>query len=221
MPQGVDRLKARDLEVKTHEAAHLAAAGSYAQGGASYTYQTGPDGKRYAVGGEVSIDASPVSGDPQATIAKMRIIRSAALAPSNPSSQDYKVAATASQEEAKARMELARETSDDLKTGGAEAKTAGPERAETAKADAGLSDVSDRTWNSGNIQSPLAVSPGVESNGISPLTTSIAPSDITKSLNGNGSKSSSKQNHAANHYLANSRLAMGDQTMTRHFGIFA
>ena len=31
--------------------AHLSAAGAYAHGGASYEYELGPDGKRYAVGG--------------------------------------------------------------------------------------------------------------------------------------------------------------------------
>ena len=42
-------------------------------GGASYEYDNGPDGKRYAVGGEVSIDTSTVSGDPQATIQNQNI----------------------------------------------------------------------------------------------------------------------------------------------------
>ncbi len=66
--QQLDELKARDAEVKTHEAAHLAAAGGFATSGASYTYQTGPDGQKYAIGGEVSIDVGAVSGDPEATI---------------------------------------------------------------------------------------------------------------------------------------------------------
>ena len=105
--QQVSELKQRDAEVKAHEAAHLAAAGGLAQGGASYEYQKGPDGQNYAVGGEVSIDSSPVHGDPEATITKAQQIRSAALAPASPSSQDYKVAASASQMEAEARQELA------------------------------------------------------------------------------------------------------------------
>ena len=71
----LEALKRRDAEVKRHEQAHLAAAGGHAQGGASYHYVTGPDGKRYAVGGEVSIDVSEVSGDPEATIRKAQIIR--------------------------------------------------------------------------------------------------------------------------------------------------
>ena len=107
--QQVAELKQRDAEVKAHEAAHLAAAGGLARGGASYEYQKGPDGNAYAVGGEVSIDTATVKGDAEATIAKAQQVRSAALAPANPSSQDYKVAAAASQMEAQARQELAKQ----------------------------------------------------------------------------------------------------------------
>ncbi|MCL2346878.1 MAG: hypothetical protein FWC50_01315 [Planctomycetaceae bacterium] len=106
----VAELKKRDAEVKAHEAAHLAAAGGLAQGGASYEYQEGPDGNRYAVGGEVSISTGSIDGDPKATIAKAQQIRAAALAPSQPSSQDYKVAASASKMEASARQQLTRQT---------------------------------------------------------------------------------------------------------------
>ena len=70
--------------------------------------EKGPDGKNYAVGGEVSIDVSRVNGDPQATLAKARTIRAAALAPAQPSSQDFAVAAKAGQLEAEARAELAK-----------------------------------------------------------------------------------------------------------------
>ena len=103
--QQVEKLKARDREVRTHEQAHLAAAGPYARGGPTYTYQQGPDGQRYAIGGEVQIDTSPVPGDPEATIAKARVVRNAALAPAEPSSQDRAVAAAASQMEQQARAE--------------------------------------------------------------------------------------------------------------------
>lgn len=102
----IDELKARDAEVKAHEQAHIAAGGSYVRGGASYDYQTGPDGKKYAVGGEVSIDTSPVDGDPQATINKAQVILKAALAPAEPSGQDKSVASQARQMMASARKEL-------------------------------------------------------------------------------------------------------------------
>ena len=102
----VDQLAARDREVRAHEQAHLTAAGPYARGGPTYTFQTGPDGRNYAVGGQVQIDTSPVKGDPEATIAKAQVVRAAALAPAKPSAQDRKVAATASRVEQQARIEL-------------------------------------------------------------------------------------------------------------------
>jgi len=100
------KLKSRDQEVRRHEQAHLAAAGGLAAGGASFSYKTGPDGKRYAVGGEVNIDTSPVPGDPNATIHKAQQIRRAALAPADPSPQDRTVAASASAMEIQARRDL-------------------------------------------------------------------------------------------------------------------
>ena len=100
-------LRARDREVRAHEQAHASAAGSLAKGGPSYSYQRGPDGRLYAIGGEVQIDTSAVSGDPQATLQKAQQIRRAALAPAQPSSQDRAVAAQAAVMEAQARVELA------------------------------------------------------------------------------------------------------------------
>src|SRR5690242_9479132 len=44
------KLKSRDTEVHNHENAHQSAGGQFA-GSPSYTYQTGPDGRRYAIGG--------------------------------------------------------------------------------------------------------------------------------------------------------------------------
>lgn len=104
--QQLEKLKARDREVRAHELAHLAAAGSLATSGASFTYQRGPDGASYAIGGEVQIDTSAGS-NPEETIRKAQIIRAAAQAPAEPSGQDRSVAAKASQMEAKARAELA------------------------------------------------------------------------------------------------------------------
>jgi hypothetical protein len=91
----IAKLAATDTHVRAHEQAHLAAAGRYARGGASYTYTRGPDGQLYAVGGEVGIDTSPVKGDPEATIRKAEVVRAAAEAPSDPSAQDRTVAAQA------------------------------------------------------------------------------------------------------------------------------
>jgi hypothetical protein len=105
----LQQLKSRDREVKAHERAHIAAGGQYVQGGANYSYRIGPDGKMYAVGGEVSIDVSPVPGDPQATIEKAQAIQRAARAPAQPSAQDAAVAAQAASMEMQAQMEVQRE----------------------------------------------------------------------------------------------------------------
>lgn len=104
--QVVMQLKMRDQEVRAHEQAHLAAAGAYARGGISYDYQTGPDGRKYAVGGSVGIDTSPVKGDPQATMQKAMIVQRAALAPAQPSPQDMRVAAQAAQMMMQAQSEI-------------------------------------------------------------------------------------------------------------------
>jgi len=101
----IDKLKAADTKVRQHEQAHLAAAGGLASSGPTYTYQRGPNGVNYAVGGEVHIDTSP-GGTPQETIARAQRIQAAALAPADPSGQDRSVAARAGQMERDARAEL-------------------------------------------------------------------------------------------------------------------
>lgn len=106
--RAVQKLKARDREVRAHEQAHKSVGGVYA-GAIRYDYQTGPDQKRYAIGGEVSIDVSPVPNNPRATITKMQIVHRAALAPAEPSAADRAVAAEARRKEFSARAELARE----------------------------------------------------------------------------------------------------------------
>jgi hypothetical protein len=104
--RALESLRQRDHEVRLHEQAHLLAAGPYAKGAPSYTYQTGPDGQRYAVGGEVPIDLSAVPGNPQATLQKALTVRRAALAPTDPSEADQAVAAQATALAAQAQQEL-------------------------------------------------------------------------------------------------------------------
>jgi hypothetical protein len=111
----VEALKARDKEVRAHEQAHKSAAGQYTKGGPSFEYQVGPDGKRYAVGGEVSIDLSE-GRTPEETIQKANTVRSAALAPAEPSAQDRKVAARATQMIQEARAEVASEQQKNIGT---------------------------------------------------------------------------------------------------------
>ncbi len=101
----VQRLKQIDQKVRAHEQAHLSAAAGLSTGGASFQTVRGPDGRQYAVAGEVQISVS-AAATPEQTVAKAQRIRAAALAPSDPSSQDRAVAAGASQLEAQARAEL-------------------------------------------------------------------------------------------------------------------
>tara|TARA_R110000744_G_scaffold78514_14_gene154683 strand:+ start:4786 stop:5766 length:981 start_codon:yes stop_codon:yes gene_type:complete len=103
--QIIRSLESRDKEVRNHERAHASVGGSLT-GAPTYAYETGPNGKKYAVSGEVSVDLTPVPGDPQETIAKMNKVQAAALAPANPSSQDIRVAATASSIILEAQAEL-------------------------------------------------------------------------------------------------------------------
>ncbi|MBN2232747.1 MAG: SprA-related family protein [Deltaproteobacteria bacterium] len=100
-------LRRTDRRVRQHEAAHVAAGGTYVRGGANFSTEVGPDGRAYAVAGEVSIDTSAES-TPEATIRKMQTVQRAALAPADPSPQDRAVAAAAGARMAQAQMELMR-----------------------------------------------------------------------------------------------------------------
>ncbi len=102
-----------------HEQAHKAAAGPHG-GPISFSFTTGPDGKRYAVEGEVPIDVSPVEGDPEATVRKMQQVRSAALAPAEPSVADRQVAARAQQIEREAQTEQVQQEKDEPSRPGAQ-----------------------------------------------------------------------------------------------------
>lgn len=102
----IARLKAAAQQALRNRAAQLAAGGSAVRGGGSYAYSIGPDGQLYATGVTLSYDTAPVVDDPQATIAKMQQVRAAALASSSPTASDYAAAATATQVEMQARLEL-------------------------------------------------------------------------------------------------------------------
>lgn len=104
--QLIMELRARDREVRQHEQQHRAAAGSLVRGSIKYDYQTGPDGRRYAIGGEISIDTAP-EGTPEETIKKAQKILQAASAPAEPSPQDRRVAAEARQMLVQAEQALA------------------------------------------------------------------------------------------------------------------
>ena len=98
-------LAQRDREVRAHEQAHAALGGQYTSA-PSYTYQRGPDGRLYAVAGEVKIDTSPIPNDPEATLEKAELIQRAALGVAEPSPADRAAAADARAMAAEARAEI-------------------------------------------------------------------------------------------------------------------
>ncbi|WP_415887028.1 putative metalloprotease CJM1_0395 family protein [Neptuniibacter sp. QD37_6] len=104
-------LAKRDREVRAHEQAHASIGGQYTSA-PSYTYERGPDGRLYAVAGEVKIDTSPVPNDPQATLEKAEIIQRAALGVAEPSAADRAAAADARAMAAEARAEILQQEED-------------------------------------------------------------------------------------------------------------
>ena len=104
------KLKARDTQVRQHEQAHISASGGLNISGASFTYQRGPNGISYAVGGDVKIDTSP-GHTPEETLARAEKIIDAALAPADPSPADRSIAAKAQNMALQARLEIQQQES--------------------------------------------------------------------------------------------------------------
>lgn len=102
----IENLERTDHEVRTHEAAHQAAGAPYT-GMATYEYVKGPDGKNYAVAGQVPISV-PSGGTPEETIRMMDKVKASAMAPGAPSGQDLSVAAEAEGKASRARQAIAR-----------------------------------------------------------------------------------------------------------------
>lgn len=109
----IEELKKRDQEVRQHEEAHMRASGGNNIGSPHYEYVTGPDGRRYAVSGEVKVDMSK-EDTPEETLQKAREIERAALAPGEPSPEDQKVASKARQMQQEARQEISEEKKGEL-----------------------------------------------------------------------------------------------------------
>ena len=97
------KLEVRDAKVRAHETAHIMAAGGQASS-PTYTYQTGPDGKRYAIGGSVNISMLS-TGDPESDARQAKNAHRAALATGEPSSRDMQTANKATALIAKAQKE--------------------------------------------------------------------------------------------------------------------
>ncbi|BDW97093.1 hypothetical protein MACH10_27780 [Thalassospira tepidiphila] len=82
----VNQLRARDSAVRQEEKAHAAAAGPYGSA-PQYTYQIGPDGNAYAIGGHVDVSVS-LSGSAEDRDRALATLQNAALAPNAPSGAD-------------------------------------------------------------------------------------------------------------------------------------
>lgn len=109
--QLVSELQTRDAQVRQHEAAHKSAGAP--TGAASYTYQKGPDGKMYAIGGEVDV-AMKSGATPEETIQNAQAVIAAAMAPSDPSPQDHAVASSARMMMLKAQQEKNKEMQEEI-----------------------------------------------------------------------------------------------------------
>jgi len=101
----VARLQALDRQVRAHEAAHKAA-GIGVTGPATFTYTTGPDGRQYAVAGEVPIVTTASPADPEQAVEELEQVKQAALAPSDPSPADRAAAAAAQAAQDRAEQEV-------------------------------------------------------------------------------------------------------------------
>ncbi|HIJ96198.1 MAG TPA: hypothetical protein HPP94_10790 [Desulfuromonadales bacterium] len=158
----VAQLKSIEEKVKAHEAAHKSAGGAIT-GAVSYSYTQGPDGRSYITGGEVPISVSP-GKTPQETINRMEQVVRAALAPSDPSSQDRAVAAQAAAQQQEARMQQAAEASGgDGSTNPAAASSsssanssAATQEAGTGPATAGRSDAGNRSRGDASVDPLVA-----------------------------------------------------------------
>ncbi len=185
----VEDMKARDSEVRTHENAHKSAGGQYAAS-PSYTYETGPDGKRYITDGEVSIDVGK-EDDPQDTIEKMQVVKRAAMAPAQPSAQDRQVYAEASQKEAEARQELAQEKQEEAQgstnssNAAANSGAQGTNAAAQGSASQGTSAQGNSGADTGSARN--GANGGVSAQGLAPQSRTIIPDDANSNDITNGS----------------------------------
>ena len=85
----LEKFKRTDAEIRSHEQAHATIGHTTAP--IAYTYQQGPDGKMYAVGGSVRLDTS-IPDDPKDAAFKLDQIQRAASAPIDTSGADNQIA---------------------------------------------------------------------------------------------------------------------------------
>ena len=84
----LDKFKKTDADIKSHEQIHASIGQTTSP--ISYNYQEGPDGKMYAIGGQVRLDTS-IPSDPKAAAFKLDMIEKAAAGPMNSSGADSSI----------------------------------------------------------------------------------------------------------------------------------
>jgi len=85
----VEKFRSKDAEIRTHEQAHASI--GHTTTPISYSYQQGPDGKMYAIGGSVRFDTS-IPDDPKAAAFKLDMLQKAASGPAQMSGADGVIA---------------------------------------------------------------------------------------------------------------------------------
>jgi hypothetical protein len=95
-----------DVALRQLERMRLATAGRYAHGDLNCEYRLGPDGRIYEVGSGVILDVSSAAGGPLSTVTRRKYVGRTALAPAQPSVQDYSVASRGTYEIYQTRREL-------------------------------------------------------------------------------------------------------------------
>jgi hypothetical protein len=88
----LEKFKKTDAQIRTHEQVHATIGHTTAP--ISYTYQQGPDGKMYAVGGSVRLDVS-IPEDPKEALYKLDQIQKASTAPAFLSGADISISSQA------------------------------------------------------------------------------------------------------------------------------
>jgi hypothetical protein len=103
--KAVEQLKSRDKEVRAHEAAHSTNPELIKIGSSQFDYTIGPDGKAYATGGKVTLSTGN-SRTPEEALSKAEALKKAAMAPGEPSSQDFQTLNAAVAMEFEARNQI-------------------------------------------------------------------------------------------------------------------
>ncbi len=85
--KAVNELKSRDKEVRLHEAEHMRNPELISVGGPKFTYAIGPDGKAYAIGGNVTLTTGKPKS-PEDAMQKAMALKNSSMGVGEPSSKD-------------------------------------------------------------------------------------------------------------------------------------